>query len=241
MSKGIHVLGASGTGTTTLGKALVEYYAYPHFDIDDYFWLPSDPPFQHVRSRPARQALLAGDLARQRCWVLSGSLCGWGDLFIPLFAVVVFLWVPPTVRLARLAERERSRYGAATLVPDGGMHRQHTAFMAWAAAYDDGDLTMRSRRLHEQWLQSLRCPVLRLEGEQPVEESLTQVVQYVSTHPLHAEVVGGSWEGTRRSLTQPQSRTGAIGPGSGGHSEEGGQDEGFSQGQAEQGFAGDRQ
>jgi hypothetical protein len=34
--------------------------------------------------------------------VVSGSLCGWGDGVIPLFELVVFLWVPQEVRMVRL-------------------------------------------------------------------------------------------------------------------------------------------
>jgi Shikimate kinase len=40
----IHILGASGSGTTTLGRALAERLQYPHFDTDDSFWVPTDPP-----------------------------------------------------------------------------------------------------------------------------------------------------------------------------------------------------
>ena len=158
MSKRIHILGASGSGTTTLGSALAACLGCPHLDTDEYFWLPTDPPFQQARSRTDRQALLGAALARHEGWVLSGSLCGWGNLFMPLFDIVVFLWVPPAVRLARLAARERRRFGEAALAPGGAMHAPYTAFMAWAAAYDDGGLELRSRRLHEQWLRSL--PVL---------------------------------------------------------------------------------
>ena len=35
MANRIHILGASGSGTT-LGRALVEYIQCPHFDTDDY-------------------------------------------------------------------------------------------------------------------------------------------------------------------------------------------------------------
>jgi adenylate kinase family enzyme len=32
----IHILEASGSGTTTLGRALAEHLQHPHFDTDDY-------------------------------------------------------------------------------------------------------------------------------------------------------------------------------------------------------------
>ena len=45
----LHILGASGSGTTTLGRALAERLTYLHFDTDDYYWLSTDPPFTAQR------------------------------------------------------------------------------------------------------------------------------------------------------------------------------------------------
>jgi adenylate kinase family enzyme len=172
----VHLLGASGSGTTTLGRALAATLGCPHLDTDNYFWLPTDPPFRQPRPLPDRRAILAADLAREDGWVLSGSLCGWGDLFVPWFDLVVFLRVPSSIRLARLAARERRRYGAA-IDPGGAMYADHTQFLAWAAAYDTGNLEMRSLRRHETWLHDLPCPVLRLEGAAPLDELLACTLQ----------------------------------------------------------------
>jgi adenylate kinase family enzyme len=181
----LHILGASGAGTTALGRALSARFGYTPLDTDDYFWEPTDPPFQRPRDRDVRRTLLAAALDAHPRWVLSGSLCGWGDLFIPRFDLVVFLWVPTEIRLARLRERERQRFGTAALAPGGAMHNAHVAFMTWAAAYDEGGEDMRSRQRHEQWLAVLPCPCLRLEGPLAIEEQLTRL-----TEPL-----AGGWPG----------------------------------------------
>ncbi len=172
----VHVLGAAGSGTTTLGRAVADQLGCLHVDNDTYFWLPTDPPFQQTRDREERVALLGADLERHDAWVLSGSVCGWGDVFIPLFDLVVFLWVPPATRLARLMARERHLFGDEALAPGGWMHDTNRKFMAWAAEYDTGDLSMRSLQRHEQWMRALPCPVLRLEGERSVEEHLHEVI-----------------------------------------------------------------
>src|SRR5262245_52760936 len=172
----IHILGASGSGTTSLGRALAARLACPHLDTDDYFWVPSDPPFEVIRPLPERCALLGNALASRPGWVLSGSLCGWGDEFIPLFGLVVFLSLRAEVRMARLHTRERARYGAAALGPGGRMHQEHVRFMAWAAGYEDGGLEMRSRRLHDAWLAKLSCPVLHLSSLAATEELMGDVI-----------------------------------------------------------------
>jgi len=47
--KRIHLMGASGSGTTTLGRALAQRLGCPHFDTDHYFWFPTAPPFEKIR------------------------------------------------------------------------------------------------------------------------------------------------------------------------------------------------
>jgi adenylate kinase family enzyme len=120
MIQRIHILGASGSGTTTLGRALAARLQYPHCDTDNYFWVPTDPPYTKQRERPERQRLLMDDLTAHDAWVLSGSLCGWGDVAIPLFELVVFLSIPSEVRMARLHRREHARFGERIL-PGGDM------------------------------------------------------------------------------------------------------------------------
>ena len=171
----VHILGASGSGTTTLAAALAARLGCAHLDTDDFFWLPTEPKFQDVRPQPERTALLASALDSAGSWVLSGSLCGWGDVFIPRFELVVFIHLPPDVRMARLAQREAARYGADAIAP-GGVHRaRYETFMAWAAAYDTGDVS-RTLAIHKQWLTVLPCPVLRLTTVATVAGHLDQVL-----------------------------------------------------------------
>jgi adenylate kinase family enzyme len=167
----IHILGASGSGTTTLGRALAEHLSCRHFDTDDYFWLPTDPPYTQPRERTERAQLLMDDLTAQEHWVLSGSLCEWEDIAIPRFELVVFLSIPHDVRMARLRRREQTRFGKRIL-PGGDMYEQSQEFLAWAASYDEGGVDIRSRRLHEEWLSTLSCPNLCCEGESTIEEHL---------------------------------------------------------------------
>jgi hypothetical protein len=143
---------------------LAARHGCPHHDADDFFWLPTDPPFQAKRNPDERRARLGAALDRSAAWVLSGSICGWGDGFIPRFTRVIFLQVPTDLRIRRLRAREAQRFGADRIAPGGALHDQHEAFIAWADAYDAGGFDIRSRRLHDAWLRLLPCPVHRLDG-----------------------------------------------------------------------------
>jgi adenylate kinase family enzyme len=174
----IHILGASGSGTTTLGRALAARLQCPHFDADDYFWVPTDPPYTQQRARTKRAQLLMGDLTAQDAWVVSGSLCGWGDVAIPLFELVVFLSIAHDRRMERLHRREQARFGERIL-PGGDMYEQSQAFLAWAASYDEGGLDIRSRRLHDQWLGTLPCPIICFEEEYSIKEHLAVLMMEI--------------------------------------------------------------
>ena len=52
----IHILGASGTGTTTLASAIAAKHGHRHLDIDDFFWVPTDPPYREIRPRDQQLA-----------------------------------------------------------------------------------------------------------------------------------------------------------------------------------------
>ena len=175
MRQRIHILGASGSGTTTLGLALAKRLNCPCFDSDDYFWLPTDPPYQIKRERSQRQRLLLADLLRHDSWVLSGSACGWGDVAIPLFDLVVYLWLPVAIRLERIERRGQEHFGDE-LLPGGSMHETHRKLMDYAALYDTGDETVRSKRLHEKWLSSLPCNVLRIEDDLSVSDKIQLIL-----------------------------------------------------------------
>jgi hypothetical protein len=98
--------------------------------------------------------MLLEDIAANGRFVLSGSICGWDRAIEDSFDLIVFLSIPSATRIERLRRREIERYGSA-----------NQEFIDWASRYDDGDLTVRSRVLHERWLSERGCAILRLDGD----------------------------------------------------------------------------
>lgn len=171
MAYKIHILGAAGAGTSTLGRALAKRLGVAYFDSDYFYWQQTSAPFTVARPKDERIRLLQEQSAGLEGWVLSGSLCGWGDAMIAQFTHVVFLRLDPQVRLHRLQLREVQRYGEQIL-EGGSRHANSIAFLAWAARYDGGNHSLRSLRRHESWLKPLTCPVLRLDSTHHSAEAL---------------------------------------------------------------------
>ena len=177
MSRRIHITGASGSGTTTLGRALANELAIPHFDTDDFFWQPTIRPYQEARSRADRLRLIQELFAPRPEWILSGSLCGWGDPLLTQFDLIIFLTTPRELHLRRLKEREVIRYGHAELEPGGLRYEDHKIFMDWAANYDQPDFAGRSLEQQQAWLKAAPCKVVKLSSDQPVREQIAAVLR----------------------------------------------------------------
>ncbi len=171
----IHIMGASGAGVTSLGRALADALAVSHHDADDYFWRPTTPPYLEVREVADRLRLMREVFLDRADWVLSGSLDGWGDSIIPLFDLVVFLYAPTDVRLQRLRARESTRFGPDAIAPGGWRRQAAEEFVEWASHYEDGSREGRNLKRHQAWLAALPCRVMRLGGTRPSPELVKEV------------------------------------------------------------------
>ncbi|MEM0949456.1 MAG: AAA family ATPase [Pseudomonadota bacterium] len=174
MSLRIHITGASGSGTSTLARALASRLESQAFDTDDFYWRPTEPAFQEKRPIAERLDLMGQMFLPRSDWVLSGSLHTWGGPIMARVTHVVFLTVAPGVRLARLRVRERRRYGAR-IAAGGDLEAHYRGFLDWAMSYDDPGTAGRSRAEHEAWLDTLKQPIIRLDADAP-PSALAQAV-----------------------------------------------------------------
>ena len=114
--------------------------------------------------------------------MVSGRRDSWADGIARDAELIIFLEAPTEVRLERLRQRERERFGDA-LVPGGAMHETHREFIEWAAQYEQGTQPGRSRPKQERWLAGLPIPVLRMESTRPVAELVSDVLLPRAPHP----------------------------------------------------------
>lgn len=175
--KHIHIFGASGSGTTTLGKSVADHLSIPHFDTDSYYWKESAVEYSEKIPVTERVKNITDDLDQHPNCVLSGSLCCWGDPIVKHFTHVIFLSTTWAIRKARLIKREEQRYGIAIQkkqTPQGQVSRD---FIDWASRYDTAGLEQRSLQTHLEWMKALpkEVSVLHLDANIPIVD-LTNAV-----------------------------------------------------------------
>lgn len=164
MKNVIHIFGASGSGTSTLGRKISSELGYKFMDTDDYFWLPTNPMYTIKRDVEQRLDMMIKDIECAENAVISGSLVDWGDVLIPYFTLAVRLETATDIRIKRLREREKKNFGSR-IEFGGDMYENHRDFIQWAMSYDTGGLDIRSKAKHNEWQKLLKCKLIELNGE----------------------------------------------------------------------------
>ena len=169
----ILITGASGSGTSTLGAALAKELGIAHLDADDYYWLPTAPPFTTKRDGAERLSSVLRDVRAKQSAVLAGSIMEWGLELENAFDLIVYLYLDAAIRVERLRAREMERFG-----------KTDPEFLEWAAQYDAGILGGRSLAKHRAWLSARTCPVLELRGDLSVGERVAAVMKHVTNSSM---------------------------------------------------------
>ena len=180
---GIIVFGASGAGSTSLGKEVAQRLHFQYLDIDDYLWRwDTAIPLTVTRSPAERTELLMNDIKKHPDFVISGTIFDNRKLFEPLFDLAVFISAPAEVCAERVRTREHARWGARVL-PGGDMykttrfHGDIDDYIANAQRYETAEVSKFGRKLHEQWISALPCPVIRADGMKSIPENAAWIIE----------------------------------------------------------------
>lgn len=175
MSRGIIIFGPAGSGKTTLGRMVAQALNFPYFDIDDFIWRWDTPvPFTAMRTREEKISGLMNAISPHPHFCMAGSMSSFHQHFDPLFDLAVLLTCDAALRIQRVHNREMALFGSRIL-PGGDMHEAHQQFLRSAAHYDD-NLGSPTLQEHMQWLHSLPCKTLRLDGALPPEQNCAAII-----------------------------------------------------------------
>lgn len=153
------ITGASGSGTTTLGKYTAEKLKWNFIDTDDYYWLPTDPPYEAERDKDERLKFILDEMGKYDSNVIAGSVMEWGDVLEDSFDLIAFLYLDTSIRVSRLKKREATELG-----------RVDPEFIKWASEYETGPAYGRSYEKHKAWLSKRKCRVIKIEGDLTTEK-----------------------------------------------------------------------
>ncbi|RQO42586.1 adenylate kinase [Chryseobacterium sp. KBW03] len=183
----IHIFGASGSGVTTLGKALSEKLNLEYFDSDDFFWLKTQIPFTERQHPEIRNAMVSDKLHTAENWIFGGSIIHWGNNVFPAFDLIIFLYLPPKIRMERLRNRELERYGDE-IINDPERSKKFQEFMDWANDYDHNTgIANRTLKAHLEWLSSINTPLIEISGDYELHQKIDIILDTIKQGNLQVK------------------------------------------------------
>ena len=175
MAAGIMITGSSGAGKTTLGELVARELGYTFVDIDEYIWRKdTEIPFTAMYSRSEKISRVMGAISQCEHFVMAGSMDSFHEYFDPYFELVVHLHTDAQIRVKRVHERELGWFGERVL-EGGDMYEDHQKMLNGIAGYDYG-IGGCTLQQHENWMKSLKCKVIQLDGSDTLEKNLSIII-----------------------------------------------------------------
>lgn len=173
MGFGILVCGLNGCGKSTLGQALAQALGCRFIDNEDLYFPKTDPnnPFASPRSRQEVVQLLLQETQTCESFVFA-SVRGEdyeGEAFCR-FTHIVLMQVPKPIRLARVRQRSRARFGAR-IDAGGDLYEQEQRFFRMVEG--------RREDLVTNWLQKISLPTLCVDGTLPLQENIAKIQKFL--------------------------------------------------------------
>lgn len=172
MGTGIIVCGLNGSGKSTLGKVLAEKTGYYFMDNEDLYFPEKDPDYAYAapRTREEVERVLFNEVRAHENFVFASVKGNYGEDIYPYFRYAILIDVPKEIRMQRVKDRSFQKFGNRIL-PGGDLYEQENKFFQLVES--------REENMVEEWLKSLKCPVIRIDGTKPIEENVDHIIHKI--------------------------------------------------------------
>jgi len=172
MGTGIQICGLNGSGKSTLGRALAARLGFYFIDNENLYFNRTEEtePYTNPRSQEEVETLLMEEVRTHPDFVFAAVKGSYGEAILSLYDYVVMIEVPRQIRLQRVRNRSFQKYGSR-IQPGGDLCEQEEAFFQMVASRPDNFV--------EKYLQTVTCPVIRVDGTKPVEENVQSIIQQI--------------------------------------------------------------
>ena len=170
---GILICGLNGTGKSTLGRLLADRMEYEFIDNEDLFFPKADPSytFSNPRSKEEVIRLLEEKISGNNRFVFAAVTGDSGDRLIAALDYIVLIEVPRQIRSKRVRNRSYQKFGDRIL-PGGDLYDIESKWFSLTDSRPDTYVT--------DWLETVNCPVIRIDGTLPVEQNLDYIISVLS-------------------------------------------------------------
>ena len=178
---GIIICGLNGTGKSTLGKALAKRLHFHFIDIENLYFPKTNPNYIYdsPRTREEVEKLLSHEMKMHENFILSSVKGDYGKDIYSFFQCAILLDVPRDIRLQRVKDRSFQKFGNRML-SGGDLFEQEEKFFRLVESRNENTV--------EEWVKSLKCPVIRIDGTKPIDENTNFIIALLQEKNLYTTV-----------------------------------------------------
>ena len=170
MGMGIVICGLNGSGKSTLGKALAEKLDFHFVDNEDLYFPKTSPDYIYSspRTREEVEKILFNEIKAHENFVFASVKGDYGEYIYPFFQCAVLINVPKDIRMQRVRNRSFQKFGDRMLI-GGDLYEQEETFFELVESRPENTV--------EEWIQSLKCPIIRIDGTKSIEENIDVIIE----------------------------------------------------------------
>ena len=173
MGIGIQICGLNGSGKSTLGRALAEKIGFYFIDDENLYFSRSNPnePYTNPKPRHEVEQLLMNEVKNHPDFVFAAVKGDYEKDIVSMYDYVIMLEVPQSVRSQRVRNRSFKKFGSRMLM-GGDLYNQEEAFFQMVES--------RQCSYVENWLQTVKCPIIRVDGTKSIDENVKYIINSIS-------------------------------------------------------------
>ena len=174
MAKGIIVCGLNGSGKSTLGKALADKLKYRFIDNENLFFNreKETDPFENPLPKSEAIKRLEKEIDEHGDFIFASVKGDYGEKAVSLYEYVVYIKVPKNIRMERIRNRSFRKFGNRMLL-GGDLYEKEESFFKMSEEREESYV--------ENWLNTLNCPIITLDGEKTAKENLELILKEMNT------------------------------------------------------------
>ncbi len=164
----IHIMGASGSGTSSIGEYLSKELGFDIIESDFYKWEQTIPEFQVMRPIEESNKLLLEKIRQAKNLIITGSLHS-NPVTFEYIDLIIYLKCPTKVRLKRILKRDEEK-GRYSLQQDETVRQNFLEFLKIAKSYNKLGDDIRSKKSQRMVISSCNAPLIKINTNKNIEK-----------------------------------------------------------------------
>ncbi len=170
---GILICGLNGSGKSTLGKALANRMGYEFIDNEDLYFPKRDSAYDYSDPRSKEEVIrsLESKIKDNTRFVFAAVKGDYGDRLLSALDHIILVETPKVIRNQRVRERSYQKFGNK-IFPGGELYEKEQKWFTLVDSRPDDYVLA--------WLETVICPVTRVDGTWPVEDNIQYLMSVFS-------------------------------------------------------------